>query len=60
MMKKGWHKFASVSRFRYENVRTIRPEKSGLEVEHEDLFRSRLLLFLDHAFLVLVLADAID
>ena len=38
----------------------MKPEKSGLEVEQEDLFRSRLSSILDHAHPLYVLAEAID
>ena len=38
----------------------MRPEKSGLEVDQEDLFRSRLSSILDHAHPLYVLAEAID
>ena len=38
----------------------MRPEKSGLEVEQDDLFRSRLSSILDHNHPLYVLAEAID
>lgn len=38
----------------------MRAEKSGLEVEQEDLFRSRLSSILDHRHPLYVLAEAID
>ena len=38
----------------------MRPEKSGLEVEQEDLFRSRLSSILDHKHPLYVLAETID
>lgn len=38
----------------------MRPEKNGLEVEQDDLFRSRLSSIFDHKHLLYVLAEAID
>ena len=38
----------------------MKPQKSGLEVEQDDLFRSRLSSILDHQHPLYVLAEAID
>jgi IS5 family transposase len=38
----------------------MRPEKSGLEADQEDLFRSRLSSILDHGHPLYVLAESID